>query len=195
MSSVGCTEMKPSKHGLTNAERTELDFNLMKPWIPAKATAVLDIGCGFARIDAFLADYYGRGVVIHLLDNDHFIENEGKEQVGFNPTTVAWKDRNAGIKHLKKTVPWCKVEGHPPNPDLTIRANLIVSLRALGHHFQVETYLGLIDRSLRRGGRLILDIRNGTNGVSVLESAGFKVLSADNRQIRLLHITRDKAPE
>lgn len=158
-------------------KRAEIHFNLIKDWLPAKVSSILDIGSGPAGIDVWLARHYG-AIEINLLDGDRHIEAIGKNQVGFRAHTEAWKDRNEGARLVREHAPDCVVKGHPPDPSLTIPADLIVSLRAWGHHFSVETYIGLVERSLRPGGRLILDIRNSTDGLAVLDKHGF--ISAAN---------------
>jgi hypothetical protein len=56
------------------------------------------------------------------------------------------------------------------------QVDLVISLRAWGHHFPVVVYIDLVRRLLKRSGIVILDIRNGTDGIEVMTEAGFEVL-------------------
>lgn len=171
------------------AARVEADYRAMKPWLPESVSDILDIGCGFPLIDVWLARHYGEAVTIHLMDGEKRIRPLGKEQVGFQEKTIPWKSRHIAVKTMKQDVPGCKVEGHQPDPKITIPCDLIISRRAWGHHFPIRTYVNLADRSLRKGGRVILDVRIGRDSPAVLEKRGFRVL-ADNLELRSVKCRR-----
>lgn len=157
--------------------RFERDYEGMKPYLPAECKAFLDIGCGSGRVAEHLCRHYGGKPIVHLLDGDQRVEPVGKEQVGFETSTHPWNDRSVAIKHVQSYFPLATVVGHPPDPDLTIPVDLIVSTLSWGHHYGVDRYLGLALRSLRPGGRLILDVRSETGGLKQLTSGGFRLIA------------------
>ena len=163
-------------------ERIEADYHAMKAWLPEVATDILDIGCGFPRIDVWLARHYGGGVNLHLMDGDK--DNRHLKGAGFHQyATKPYKSRHIAAKYLRKELPDCGVYDYPPDQRLTIPCDLIISRRAWGHHFPVATYLPLAERSLRPGGRIILDIRVHRETANALTARGFKIL-ADDLEVR-----------
>jgi hypothetical protein len=164
-------------------ERIEQECERLVPFLPARVSSILDIGCGnHPLIDIWLSRYYSNPLTIHLIDGDKQIRPRGKEQVNFRQQTIPWRDRNAAIAMLHREVAGCAVYGHPPDPGLTIPCDLIVSRRSWGHHYPISTYIDLADRSLREGGRIIVDIRNETDGLKVFGKRGFRVIS-DNLEL------------
>lgn len=157
--------------------RVKADYEAMKPWLPEHVQDILDIGCGYPLIDTWLARHYEGDVTVHLMDGDERIRPIGKNQVGWQKKTQAWKSRHAAVEFLRQEVPECLVEGHPADPSLTIPCDLIISRRAWGHHFSIGMYLDLADRSLRPDGRIITDIRIGTDGIEAFQNAGFRAIS------------------
>lgn len=165
-------------------------FLALQPWLPSTVSDILDIGCGNCpRLDVHLARHYGGAATMHLLDGDRRIPPIGKEQVGFRQSTKAWKDRFAGVAYLRDRVPDCRIVDHPPDPQRDIPCDLIVSFRAWGHHFPIGAYLDLARFSLRPGGRIVVDIRAGTDGLDVLRDGGFELISP-NLELRSLKCGR-----
>lgn len=172
--------------GIEKLERVHMsrftrDMEGMGPWLPARIDSFLDIGCGSGRLAALLAQHYGGAVDIHLIDGGKRIEPEGKEQIGFEYTRAAWNDRAAAVAEVRKRVPTARVFDYPPNPSLSLRppgaqVDLIVSTKSWGHHYGIGVYLDLARRSLRPGGRIVLDVREKTNGVEEMAAGGFSVI-------------------
>lgn len=48
--------------------------------------------------------------------------------------------------------------------------DLIISTISWGNHYPIQTYLKQVDRVLSKRGVLILDVRNGTGGIELLET-------------------------
>lgn len=135
---------------------------------------ILDIGCGLAGIDA-LAARHGLAREFHLLDGD----GTGPKVQGFSSYAPApWNDVRIGAEVVATNAPpGVEIRTHAADPTLTIPADVILSLRAWGHHFPVSVYAGLARRSLRPGGRIIMDIRRGSGGIADMAEAGFAIYS------------------
>ncbi len=151
-------------------------FAWMQPWFPATMNSVLDIGCGSATIDVHIARAYPEAI-INLLDGDTPMRSVGKNQVGYQNATIPWKDRTVGMAVVKHFAPDSVVVGHEPDRYLTIPADLIISQRSWGHHYPITEYIALVDRSLRRRGRIIVDLRFKTPGRAVLERHGYRLVA------------------
>lgn len=155
------------------AHRVAEEFDALKPWLPKAADGFLDIGCGLACIDVLIARHYGP-LFVHVMDGNGAIENR---QMGFNASTKAWANVEVAADLLRANLSAdYVVVDHVADERATIAADLIVSLKSWGHHYPVSVYLPLAMRSLRKGARIILDIRRKTNGRKLLENAGFTML-------------------
>jgi SAM-dependent methyltransferase len=73
------------------------------------------------------------------------------------------------------------IEAAPSNLDRCgLQVDLVISLIAWGFHFPLSVYLDEVLRALRPGGRIIVDLRSGSDGEELLTSRGLahKVLLA-----------------
>jgi SAM-dependent methyltransferase len=147
-----------------------------------KFLTVLDIGCGLAAIDVLLVREFGARTV-YLIDG-----NGGAPQIhGWNnDATEPWNDVEQGAWVVKNNVA-AEVDvityvAGEKRIYACDQVDLVISLRSWGHHYPVSVYLPLVERALRPGGTLILDIRRKTAGVEELEAAGFsKIGRIDDR--------------
>lgn len=132
----------------------------MAPYLPPTADAVLDIGCGMAGIDVLLWRLYRPR--LFLLDGTGM----AAVRTGFHGTLEWYNSMPIARKLLELNgVPTSRiVEGTPA------RCDLAISLLSWGFHYPVSTYLPLVKTVLSPGGRLILDIRKGTDGLAALEA-------------------------
>jgi hypothetical protein len=158
-------------------EKTHRDLDSVKGWFPSSMQSILDIGCGRAAIDILFSRSYPE-TEIHLMDGD----GTGMELVGFVPDLKAWNDVITAQRFVvANTFVYDKVFAHVADPLLTIPSDLIISLKSWGHHYPVDIYLGLVQRSLREGGRVIMDIRrerkNLEHGLPKMIDAGFRLLA------------------
>lgn len=143
---------------------------------------VLDIGCGYAGTDALLA-MTGGSATFHLLDGT----GAGSRQQWTHGNPEPWHDVEDGATVVRMNAPEAAVLAYPADPNLTIPADLIMSLKSWCHHYPAHVYLGLVQRSLRPGGLLVVDIRRHTPGLGTLIEAGFRpaaVLEENKKSIR-----------
>ena len=159
------------------SERMQRDFGAMKPWLPEKATAVLDIGCGLGGIDVMLARHYGDDLTVYLADGD----GSGHRKMGFVGGTEAWADVSIGETFVRSNAPRIKVEGrncNDPHEFSGMAVDLVVSMKSWGHHYPVSAYAETVKGAiaLSRHARVIMDIRRGTDGATEMGRRGFKLV-------------------
>lgn len=152
---------------VTYADRVSRDHNEIATWIGAN-DRVMDIGCGFAGVDALLAQSGQR--TFRLVDGD----GSGERRGGFSQQTAPWYDVRIGTRLVCENAARASVEFVvvPPAPE-PWPCDVVISLKSWGHHYAVECYLDLVKRSLKPEGLVIMDIRNGTDGRATMEAAGF----------------------
>jgi SAM-dependent methyltransferase len=150
------------------------EYSRIGEWLPAKASAILDIGCGLGGIDVLLFDHYGRDqdLRFYLVDRTQV---DGLITYGFGPSTPFYNSLDltrqvlvgnglpAESLHLLDAADDARLD--IPEP-----VDLIISLISWGFHYPVSTYIDEAHRLLRPSGRLILDIRGGTEGLAQVEA-------------------------
>lgn len=171
-----------------NQRNGSTDYGEIAPYLPAKLESILDIGCGPAWVDVFIANSR-RGVrVVHLMDG----ERDGYPKLhGFHPASQPWWTVHAGARRVRERTR-AKVQTHAPDPALTVPVDVIISLKSWCHHYPAEHYLALARRSLKPGGRLIVDVRNGTDGAKVLAKRGFQEVWAGGRSSKCIRMAFDR---
>lgn len=154
--------------------KAERDFGTIKNWILPSYRSVLDIGSGLGGVDILIAKRT-KISVINIIDGD----GTNNKKTSFHENTKAWFDRKLGKDLITSNVPYnAIVIDFPPDPSLTIRTDLIISLKSWGHHYPVGMYIDLVKRSLRPGGRVVMDIRwTRGNGEQVMKDNGFRWLA------------------
>lgn len=157
------------------AARADSAWEILKDYLPDKVDTLLDIGSGLAMLDPLIVNARGTKKV-YLIDGDGTAE----QRAGFKDTAEAWSNVSYGqavvVANVPKNVPVLGMfpTGADAIPDKSI--DLIVSFRAWGHHFSIESYIPLVKRVLADGGHIITDIRNKTNGRELLQHAGFEAV-------------------
>lgn len=140
--------------------------------------SILDIGCGCAIYDAMLAQ---EGIkTFYLIDGDGSRYPRKK----YGPIDRPWGNVYMGVDFMKKHAPEAKVTAyalntleqvHHMNSKFVIGADLILSIRSWCHHYPATTYARMARRCLDLSkGRMIVDIRHGTDNYDVLTDHGFK---------------------
>ncbi len=155
----------------------------LKKWYPKFPTGInhlLDIGCGLAIIDALL-------VKALPLANVYLIDGNGQSTRIADKYSVdqyAWDNVQIGadmvranlVGDRKTDVLAISVGRSSLIEDLHGPIDLVISFKSWGHHYPVDKYLPLVHSVLSYEGLIILDIREGTNGVQKMQDVGFELL-------------------
>ncbi len=147
------------------------EFETIREFLPDACKSILDIGCGIAGIDVFLYHHYRRSVDhFYLLDKTRTEDTVfyGFKQQGafYNSLEIAKK-----VLHLNDIA-----EDHielleaTENNEINVhgKVDLILSLISWGFHYPVSVYLTRAHEILSDDGRLVLDVRKGTDGIKLL---------------------------
>ncbi|OEK06760.1 class I SAM-dependent methyltransferase [Roseivirga misakiensis] len=147
------------------------DFNSIKPHLPATASNILDIGCGIAGIDLFLSQTYQHEVNLHLIDKTSI-----QEEVfyGYEPSGSFYNSMEYSRGFLEQNgVPKSNIHLQEATDDneilFPVSFDLVVSLISWGYHYPVSTYLDTVFDKLAPGGKLIIDVRKGSEGLELIK--------------------------
>ena len=149
-----------------------IDYQQIAPWLPQRFDSILDIGCGGAWVDVFIANNHGLKTV-HLMDG----ETTGPKRHGYGAVGLPWRTVDLGLARVYENTKAAAI-GHGPDPSLTISVDVVISLKSWCHHYPAQHYLPLAQRSLKPGGVLIADIRLETGGERTIIDGGFQELGS-----------------
>jgi len=152
----------------------QLEYAAMRQWLPARPTAILDVGCGLGGIDILLFDHYQRDAALHfyLLDRSQMedqITHGYKARAEFYNSFDLAREMLIGNGLPERSLTTVEARDDA-GIDLPEPVDLIVSLKSWGFHYPVATYLDRAHELLKPGGRLILDVRKGTDGLEEIEA-------------------------
>ena len=170
----------------TYGEEAEAYARAVGPYLPPpsaeKRLRFLDVGCGLGVGLLALSRIYGVENDFVGLDKDRI---DDAIQLGYNETAWAYNSLPLtrevlavnGLSHAR--VLDADVDGFPDG-----QFDVVVSLLAWGFHFPVQAYARLAHATMAAGGRLVLDLRKGQNGVVDL-APWFEVIhEQDERKFR-----------
>jgi SAM-dependent methyltransferase len=143
-------------------ENIEKEYELMKPYLPDKAELILDIGCGVGGIDVYIYNHYD---VPHMFLMDS--ELVSREPIyGFDRGVSYYNsfDATKALMMANDVYNFSLL-----NLDIRIdtikNIDLIISILSWGYHYPIDKYIKQVDTALSENGTLIIDIREGTDGI------------------------------
>ena len=150
-------------HGALIAETEEI-----RSHVPGVVESITDIGCGVGIMAAMMYHHFDKPALF-LVDG----EGEPSDAVfGYTDTLSRYNSRgviadvlSANQVPLSSYVYFNASQGDQLPP---IESDLIVSLLSCGYHYPISWYLDWITRSLADDGALVIDVRDGTDGMDVL---------------------------
>ncbi len=165
------------------------EYAEIAPHLPPRAVAILDIGCGVGGIDVLLHRHYGTPR-LYLVDRTHMSD---KVYYGFADRGAFYNCFDATRRLLTgNRVPEGDLRfrevGEECRLDIPEAVDLVVSLISWGFHYPVPVYADQVLALLRPGGRVILDVRKGTDGRAQLEArfARVTVISETRKKERVV---------
>jgi len=167
------------------------EFEALRLHLPARCASILDVGCGVAGIDALLYRHFAASSPrIHLLDKT---VTSDRIYYGFKGTAAFYNSLDVARALLRANgVPGDRITIHEAAPDFSVapdqELDLVISLISWGFHYPVATYLDPVHALLAADGRLILDVRGGTDGEEEVRQrfGAVRVIEERPRHRRLL---------
>lgn len=154
-------------------ERILRDYKELKSLLPEHKSSILNIGAGFGGHDLYLGKHY-KNAKFSLIEGTKTVP---KSHSGFREDTQPYRNGNIAVRLLRANgIPARLYPVSQVTSDVIIPTDFVVSLCAWGHHFPISTYLPLVQRSLTRGGHVLVDLRTGTDGRKQMELGGFEVV-------------------
>ena len=119
------------------------EFNTFKDFLPSKAENILDIGCGLGITNIFLNKFFSNTSSFYLLDKNRI---DKKIKYGFSYNYESYNDLNE-TKNLLLNNNINEDRINLLNVDQKIeiktKINLVISLKSMGYHYPVDTYIEL----------------------------------------------------
>ncbi len=170
----------------------EREYSIIKNYLIKGPRNILDIGCGVAGIDIMLNRHYvaeNQKPNFYLLDksevNSKVYYGIEKHAAYYNSLGIAKELLEAnGVED--KRIFMQEVDDKPFFPN--DKFDLVISLISWGFHYPISTYLEQVYERLNVGGQLIVDVRKGTDGFSLLEAkfGSYQVIYEARKHQRLL---------
>jgi SAM-dependent methyltransferase len=169
------------------------EFKNIESYLPGECSRILDIGCGVGGMSVMLHRHYGGGnVEFYLLDKTDLPK---KVYYGFQRKAAFYNSLEMTRKILcdngikREKIHLLEV---PDDYMINVEASMdfVISLWSWGFHYPVSRYIDQVHNILRRGGRLILDIRKQSEGDKQLAGIFSKIekISESKKGVRFLAI-------
>jgi len=169
-------------------EEMQREFHALRPHLPSTCRGVLDIGCGVAGIDALVSRFYEHEPELYLLDRtviERSVFYMFREHGAFYNSLEVARDVLVanGVDNSRIHL----LEAGRDRP-LAQSVDLALSLISWGFHYPVSTYLDAVWSALRPGGKVLLDIRAGTDGLAQLAErfSSIEVIMTTRKQSRVI---------
>ncbi|MEN9605041.1 MAG: hypothetical protein RJB39_726 [Candidatus Parcubacteria bacterium] len=163
------------------------EFLMIKHFLPAQCTNMLDIGSGLSAYNVYVSEYYKNQVHLYLLDKtqiDRKTHFYFQDTASFYNSLIEAKLLLVDNGVPEKNISTMEVTGSNDIPNQ--KFDLVLSLLAWGHHFPVSTYIDKVYSNMNDGAVLILDVRKNTDGEETLRKyfKNFVVIQEDKRSHR-----------
>ena len=134
------------------------EIETFKNFLPNKVQNIIDIGCGLGIIDIYLNKLYLNKPNFFLLDKNKI---DKKIKYGFSDNYESYNDLNETKKILSDN----NIENeriHLFDVEKPIKINqqfdLVISLKSMGYHYPLETYLDLFKKCCSPNTVFIFDV-------------------------------------
>ena len=173
-------------------EGLERDLESLRPFLPERASRLLDIGCGLGGIDILLYHHYAPDPpTVALLDRDGLSEelfygyrSEAAHYTSLEGARRLLEDNGVAPDAITTWDP--DVDGYPRERSF----DLIVSIISWGFHYPIDAYLDDVRATLADGGTLILDVQKDTDAEPKLGEVGDVEVIETSRWRRRLCVRR-----
>ena len=134
------------------------EFETFKNYLPKSAGNIMDIGCGLGIIDIYLNEFFEKKPVFFLLDKNRV---DRKIKYGFSSNYESYND----LKETKNILLNNNIDSSCINLFdvekqflITKKMDLVISLKSMGYHYPINTYIELFRNCCTKNTVFIYDI-------------------------------------
>ena len=142
-----------------NLFKNEIDT--FKDFLPKTCKNIMDIGCGLGIINILLNKFYKDTTSFYLLDKNRI---DKKIKYGFSPNYESYNDLNETKRILlENNINENNLFLFDVEKDIKIdsKIDLVISLKSMGYHYPIETYLQLLRKCCNQDTIFIFDLSEG----------------------------------
>lgn len=135
----------------------EKEYETIKNFLPTNASNILDIGCGLAILDIFLAQNYEKPNFF-LIDKNKV---DLKIKYGFSKNYESYNNLNETRKVLLANNILDEqifIKNAEEKIDINKKMDLVLSIKSMAFHYPLENYLDLLKRVCTKNTEFIFDI-------------------------------------
>tara|TARA_B100000941_G_C28494584_1_gene550056 strand:+ start:662 stop:1357 length:696 start_codon:yes stop_codon:yes gene_type:complete len=135
----------------------EKEYETIKNFLPSNASNILDIGCGLAILDIFLAQRYKKSNFF-LIDKNKV---DLKIKYGFSKNYESYNNLNETKKILLANNILGEqifLKNAEEKIDINKKMDLVLSIKSMAFHYPLENYLDLLKRVCTKNTEFIFDI-------------------------------------
>ena len=134
------------------------EFETFKKYIPNSAENIMDIGCGLGIINIYLNEFFEKKPVFFLLDKNRV---DRKIKYGFSSNYESYNDLNETKNILlNNNIDTNRINLFDVEKQflITKKMDLVISLKSMGYHYPINTYIELLRNCCTKNTVFIFDI-------------------------------------
>ena len=134
------------------------EFETFKNYIPNSAENIMDIGCGLGIINIYLNEFFEKKPVFFLLDKNKV---DRKITYGFSSNYESYNDLNETKNILlNNNIDTNRINLYDVEKQflITKKMDLVISLKSMGYHYPINTYIELLRNCCTKNTVFIFDI-------------------------------------
>ena len=153
----------------------EQEYDIIKNFLPPKASNILDIGCGLGILNIFLNRKYNSKPNFFLIDKNKI---DLKIKYGFSENYESYNSLNETKKILLANNILNEqifLKNAEENIDISEKIDLVLSLKSMAFHYPLENYLELFNKVCDENTEFIFDFSSEKYNETELEKYFSKV--------------------
>ena len=146
------------------------EFETFKHFLPNSVNNIMDIGCGLGIINVYLNNFFGKKPIFFLLDKNRI---DKKIKYGFSSNYESYNDLNETKNILlendidSSSLYLFDVE---KKFQINKKMDLVISLKSMGYHYPINTYIELFRNCCTKDTVFIYDIGDNQYDENYLET-------------------------
>ena len=134
------------------------EFETFKHFLPNSVNNIMDIGCGLGIINVYLNNFFGKKPIFFLLDKNRI---DKKIKYGFSSNYESYNDLNETKNILlENDIDSSSLYLFDVEKQFQInkKMDLVISLKSMGYHYPINTYIELFRNCCTKDTVFIYDI-------------------------------------